>query len=306
MNKNRGTYVLLLLILLSVLGWGTYYLHSKGIIFNKTKETKEQTEGKSGYKTEKGLSFDLISPKPNSKIGCDFVLAGKMPREWFFENSFQYSILINDKEIMTGSVESNDDYTVEEILSFSKSISCKEGCLGDGEIVLQNNNPSGLDENHDEYRIPVTFTSTCSVKEAEKKEIVEEPTKTVSVKIYFSNSVEDPNSEKCEKTHYVVRRITETVAVGKASLTELLKGPNITERGKGYYTSIPIGTELKSLNIKNGVAYANFNEKLTEGVGGTCLTSKIRSQIENTLKQFPTVKEVQIEVNGKTLGVLEP
>ena len=304
MNKNRVTYILLFLILLSILGFGTYYLYSKGIIFKEKKEANEKIEGKTGYKTKKGLTFDLISPKPNSKIGCDFVLAGKMPGQWFFENSFPFSILVDGKEVMKGSVESNDDYTVEEILSFSKSISCKEGCMGDAEIVLRNENPSDLPEYSDEYRIPVTFTSTCSVVAEEKK--VEQKVKTMSVKVFFSNSAEDPNSEKCEKTYHVSRTINETVAVGKASLTELLKGPNITERGKGYYTSIPLGTELKSLRIENGVAYANFNEKLNEGVGGTCLTSKIRSQIENTLKQFPTVKEVQIQVNGKSSGVLEP
>ena len=46
--------------------------------------------------------------------------------------------------------------------------------------------------------------------------------------------------------------------------------------------------------------------KLTEGVGGTCLVERIRSQIRNTLQQFPTVKSVVISVDGKTEGVLEP
>lgn len=305
MNKNRVTYILLFLILLVLLGLGTYYLYSKGVILKSKSDLNEKVnEEESGYKTDKGTTFDLISPKPNSNIGCDFIIAGKMPSEWFFENSFPYSILIDGKEVMKGSIESNEDYTTKKNLSFSKSISCKQGCTGGGEIVLRKANPSGLVENNDEYRIPVNFTSTCSVVEEVKE--VEQKAKTMSVKIFFSNSTEDPHSEKCEKTYQVSRTINETVAVGKASLTELLKGPNITERGKGYYTSIPTGTELKSLKIENGVAYASFNEKLTEGVGGTCLTSKIQSQIENTLKQFPTVKEVVIQVNGKTEGVLEP
>jgi len=308
MDKNKVLQTILFILLLLILGLGTYYLYSKGVIC-KPKVTEEKKDEQGGYKTDEGLSFELISPLPNSEIECGFTLAGKMPREWFFENSFPYSIIVDGKEVLVGSVQSKDDYTVKEILTFSEKIECKEGCLGDGEIVLKNANPSGLPENADQYRIPVKFTSTCLVQEEKpkdtSKETVKETPKTVTVKVYFANSVNDPDSEKCETTYAVSRTINETVAVGKASLTELLKGPNTTEKGKGYYTSIPTGTELKSINIKNGVAYVDFNEKLTDGIGGSCLTSRIRSQIENTLKQFPTVKEVVIQVNGKSEGVLE-
>lgn len=302
MNKNKGIYILLFLLLLSVVGLSVYYLYSKGVILQPKETVVEEEEG---YKTKKGVSFELTSPTPNSEVPCEFTLAGKMPREWFFESSFPYSIIIDGREVLTGAAQSKDDYTEQEILTFSEYVVCRESCLGDGEIVLKNANPSGLEENHDEYRFPVKFTSTCLVQKEEPDDTSKETPKTMTVKVFFANSVKDPDSEKCEVTYAVSRTINETVAVGKASLTELLKGPDITERGKGYQTAIPSGTELKSINIKEGIAFVDFNEKLTDGIGGSCLTSRIRSQIENTLKQFPTVKEVVIQVNGESEGVLE-
>lgn len=301
MDKNKVLQTVLFILLLLVLGFGAYYLYSKGVICKSNKVTEEK-EG--GYKTDKGVSFELISPLPNSEMECEFTLAGEMPREWFFENSFQYSILVDGKEVLTGSVQSKDDYTVKEILTFSEKIECEEGCFGDGEIVLKNANPSGLPENADQYRIPVKFISKCSTKEI-VKETPATP-KTTVVKLYFGNSTKDPDSMNCGVTYEVKRTINEVVAVGKASVNELLKGPSATEKSKGYYTSIPSGTVLKSINIKNGTAYVDFNEKLTEGVGGSCFISSVRSQIENTLKQFPTVKEIVIQINGESEGVLEP
>lgn len=297
MDKNKGIYITFFLILLLILGLGTYYLYSQGVLFNPKTEIEEEDEDDEKeeiiFRTEKGLVFDLTSPTPNSELGCDFILAGEMPREWFFENSFPYSITVNEKEILKGTVQGLADYTIEEMIPFSEKIICSEECKGEGEIILRNDNPSGLLENSDEYRIPVKFTSSCV-------------TETMQVKVFYGSSIEDPDSLRCDVTYELPRTIEKTVAVGKASLLELLKGPNITERGKGYYSSIPIGTELNSLKVEDGVAYADFNQKLTENIGGACLNSKIRSQIEGTLKQFSTVDKVVISVNGETEGVLEP
>ena len=301
MNKNKVLQIVLFVLLFLIVGLGAYYLYSKGVICKSPTITDEEVTEEGRYKTDEGVSFELISPLPDSEIDCKFTLAGKMPREWFFENSFSYSIIVDGKEVLAGSVQSKDDYTEKEILEFAEEIECKEGCIGEGEIVLKNANPSGLPENDDQYRIPVKFTSKCSVEE-----IVEETPKVAVVKLFFGNSEKDPDFEKCEVTYEVKRTINEVVAVGKASINELLKGPSTIEKSKGFYTSIPSGTELKSINIKDGVAYVDFNEKLIEGVGGNCLTSRIRSQITNTLKQFPTVKKVVIQVNGKSEGVLEP
>jgi spore germination protein GerM len=63
---------------------------------------------------------------------------------------------------------------------------------------------------------------------------------------------------------------------------------------------------LKGIKIEGGVATVDFDKTLMDKVGGSCRVGAIRSQIENTLKQFSTIKEVIVSVGGKTEGVLEP
>jgi spore germination protein GerM len=40
--------------------------------------------------------------------------------------------------------------------------------------------------------------------------------------------------------------------------------------------------------------------------GGSARVDMIRQQITQTLKQFPTVNEVRIAIEGETEGVLQP
>lgn len=68
----------------------------------------------------------------------------------------------------------------------------------------------------------------------------------------------------------------------------------------GATTSIPDRTGLVSLTVANGTATAVFDAGLERDGGGSCRVGAIRAQIEQTLKQFSSVKNVVIEVDGKT------
>ena len=63
---------------------------------------------------------------------------------------------------------------------------------------------------------------------------------------------------------------------------------------------------IQKFEIKNKVAYVDFNSNLNKGVGGSCKVIAIKSQIENTLNNLPDIDSVVISVNGKTDGILEP
>ncbi len=71
-------------------------------------------------------------------------------------------------------------------------------------------------------------------------------------------------------------------------------------------TTINDGAEIQKLTIENGTASVDFDEQLAYRVGGSCRVAAIRSQITETLKQFPGVKEVVISINGKTEDILQP
>jgi len=75
---------------------------------------------------------------------------------------------------------------------------------------------------------------------------------------------------------------------------------------QGYYSEIPPYTRLRDLRISGeGAAIADFNETLNVG-GGSCAMTARRAQIENTLLQFPDIKEVIITVNGDADAALQP
>jgi len=63
---------------------------------------------------------------------------------------------------------------------------------------------------------------------------------------------------------------------------------------------------LRKLTIQDGVATADFSREIEAYGGGSLRVSLLRQQIVQTLKQFPTVKQVVIAVEGETETVLQP
>lgn len=104
----------------------------------------------------------------------------------------------------------------------------------------------------------------------------------------------------------VDRSVARTAAIGRSALEELLKGPTDAERANGFDSMIPAGTRLRSLTIVDGLATADFDARLQREKGGSMRVLAIRQQIERTLMQFPSVRQVEIRVEGRSEGVLEP
>ena len=161
-----------------------------------------------------------------------------------------------------------------------------------------------------------TITSIVVFLASQQNEVkTPEPEKEYSsVMIFFSNSIQDPQGLYCDKTYPVERAVSMIPSSDKGrlgelaylALSELLKGPASYEKASGYYTSINDGTIIKSIGIVNGVATVDFNGKLDEGIGGSCKVQAIRSQITETLKQFPEISDVIISVNGESETILQP
>jgi spore germination protein GerM len=63
---------------------------------------------------------------------------------------------------------------------------------------------------------------------------------------------------------------------------------------------------LRKLTIVDGVATADFSKEMRAYGGGSLRVTLIRQQIERTLMQFPTVRQVVITIEGESEGVLEP
>ena len=157
----------------------------------------------------------------------------------------------------------------------------------------------------------VLFVSLLSRKgnEIEQVEIPVKflPTASVEIKAFFSNSERDPKTEYCNVSYPVARRVAVSEDLLSASVWEMLKGPSILEQQQGFFTNLPEGLEVKSIQDEDGDVTVTFNKALVQGVAGSCRVQAIRSQIERTLRQFPFVKGVTIAVEGvPDAEVLQP
>jgi hypothetical protein len=226
----------------------------------------------------------VTSPAPNEEIGLPVLIKGEAR---VFEAAFSYRIKNKDGSVL---VESNGMTGESGVFSpFEVRVTYPKPKMNEGSIeVFEYSAKDGSEIN--KVTIPVRFKTTESA----------------SVKVYFSNRIKDPGALNCSQVYSVERRIEKTEAIAKRSLEELLEGPTMTESQQGYFTSINSGVQLNTITIKNGVATADFNEMLEVGVAGSCRVTAIRSEITQTLLQFPTIQSVIISVNGRTEDVLQP
>lgn len=121
---------------------------------------------------------------------------------------------------------------------------------------------------------------------------------TMKIKVFFHNKIKanDPDFIECGKVFSVERIIPKTASVARAALMELFKGPSESEKIQGYTSNISTSVILKGLTIKDGVAYVDLNKPLNQG--GSCAVLATWAAFGNTLKQFPSISEIKIFVNG--------
>ena len=240
-----------------------------------------------------GSGLTVISPKANEKIESPVVIKGYVNGDgWIGFEAIAGMVKLLDKNgdlLASAPLAIQGEWTqlpayFEATLNFVNSAGI------DGQIKFFNENPSGLTEKDKTFVLPITFGKTQEV---------------IEVKAYFLSSRLDPEVT-CNKSFPVVRKIAKTSAVGMAALQELLNGPTAAEEADGYSTAINYGVKIQSLNIKDKTAYVDFDETLEKAVGGSCRVAAIRSQISNTLKQFATVENIVISINGRIEDILQP
>lgn len=296
---KRRYIALIILVVLLLISLPLVYIFRNQIleyipIFNKQENTQEE-EKKVVTRSAKGVEYKMVTPLPNDEVDCTFDIEGEISGSWFFEGVFPIKLVSGTgTEILTVQAKAVGDSYTDDFVKFTAEVVCTDICNGDAKLVFLKDNPSEEASNDDSFEIPVAFKELCDIDS------------TMTLLVYFGSTTKDPNAENCEKVYAVSRKVVKTEAVGRAALLELLKGTTSAEEDKGYLSSIPAGVTINSLSISKGTAYVDFNEKLGEGVGGTCLVDRIRGQITQTLKQFSTVDKVVISINGESEAILQP
>jgi len=232
----------------------------------------------------------VTKPAANSEITSPLEITGQATGGWYFEAVFPIKLLdASGKEIAQAQAQAQGEWTTPELVPFKATLQFSVDKDQAGTLVIMNDNPSGLAQNQKEFKVPVNLKA-----------------EQMTIKVFFGNEKKNPNVMDCRLVYPVERKIAKTTSTGRAALEELLKGPTEEEIANGYYTSINSGVKIQKLTIVNGVAKVDFDKQLEFQVGGSCRVAAINSQIVTTLKQFSSVKEVIISIDGRTEDILQP
>ena len=106
-----------------------------------------------------------------------------------------------------------------------------------------------------------------------------------------------------ESLYVVTRTENSTPRVGTAALEALLEAPGPSEQAAGIGSQVPTGTQLLGLTVDNGIATVDLTSEFESGGGSASMNMRI-AQIVYTLTQFPTVKGVLFQLDGKPVDVL--
>lgn len=149
--------------------------------------------------------------------------------------------------------------------------------------------------------VPKTSTGTLEIGHSEIP--VRLPSQAMTVTGYYLPGPASSDRESiidCGDVRPVEKTVVRSSLPIETALRSLLV-PTATP------SAIPIGTRLESIKVSGGTATVIFSPEFENYGGGSCNVQAIRAQIEQTLKQFSSVKNVVISVVGKTAAeTLQP
>lgn len=97
-----------------------------------------------------------------------------------------------------------------------------------------------------------------------------------------------------------LRLVPKSTGVARAAMNALLDPEAVLAKYSQLSTGIPSGTKLLGIAIKNGVATVDFSSEFESG-GGSASAAYRLGQVTYTLTQFPTVRAVLFQVEGRTV-----
>ena len=116
---------------------------------------------------------------------------------------------------------------------------------------------------------------------------------TITITVYYTDKTASylvPEVHKVSNVKEPAKKALEILISGT-------KNPNLIN-------VIPANTKVRSINIKDKVAYVDFSNDINKNIGGSTNEIFIVTSIVNTLTEFDSIDKVQILVEGKKLETL--
>lgn len=228
----------------------------------------------------------VTNVKAGETLRSPFVVRGEAKGFWYFEASFPIKVLDESENVLGwGIAQAQSDWMTEEFVPFEAKIEFTNTVQKKGFLVLKRDNPSGLPENDEEFRIPVVLEKT-------------QPQQTINLYYYNSGLDQDESGNiMCSRQGIVPvqRKIPVTQTPIQDAVKLLLKGELTNdERAQGISTEYPLeGLSLEGASLKEGVLTLQFSDPNYKTGGGSCRVGILWFQIEATAKQFTGVESVR-------------
>ncbi len=159
--------------------------------------------------------------------------------------------------------------------------------------------PSAPEEQPEEIVITVEKQPPAQTIPEEREK---EPTRMRQSRLFFISVTEDGQIDM----KGVIRAVEYVDAPLTATLAALLQGPTTAEVNQGLISLISPQTQINSVYIKGATAYIDFNEAFRfNSLGKEGMIAELK-QVVYTATEFPTVKTVQILVEGEVSKYLGP
>ena len=233
---------------------------------------------------EKLITVEM--PMAYEKIYSPVTIKGMARGSWFFEASFPIKLYDAKNNLLVQHyATAKGEWMTENFVPFESSLEFSIAKEQQGTLVLEKDNPSGLPENMNEIRIPVTLSPDM-----------------ITITLFYYNESADKDSAgnpQCSEKGIIStkRQIPKTTTPLQDAINLLIKG-QITEpeKAQGISTEYPLeGFSLKGadLNATTGVVTLEFTDPQHKTSGGSCRAKILQMQIEKTAKQFKEVEGVK-------------
>lgn len=125
---------------------------------------------------------------------------------------------------------------------------------------------------------------------------------TMQVLVFFNNDALASDPTDCSAVFPRERTVPRTAAVASAALQMLFAGPTTVERVGGYDSFFSSATAdlLRRVQVRDGTAYVDLHDQRDRlaGASSSCGGAALHSQIEHTLRQFPSIDRVRLAIDG--------
>jgi germination protein M len=151
-------------------------------------------------------------------------------------------------------------------------------------------------------REPAENATPGQAEKTARGEPSRKPTRTRQSRLFFISVSEDGQIHM----KGVIRPVEFVDAPLTSTLGALLQGPTTAEVNQGLISLISPQTRVNSVYIKDDTAYIDFNEAFRfNSLGKAGMIAELK-QVVYTATEFPTVKRVQILVEGEIIKFLGP